>query len=51
LERHYDHHYDDRNSFTIQATGHKLMQFTTVSEKHNVNRTHLLKSGKGAGLW
>jgi hypothetical protein len=30
-------------------TGHKLVQLITVSEKHIVNRTHLLKPGIGAG--
>ncbi len=27
------------------------MQFIILSEKHNVNRTRLLKPGKGAGVW
>jgi len=31
--------------------GYKLAQFTTVSEKHNVNKTRLLKPGTGAGHW
>jgi hypothetical protein len=29
--------------------GYKLVQFITVSEKHFVNKTRLLKHGTGAG--
>jgi len=41
-----------RKKFITLAPGKKLVQFISFSPKtNNVNQTHQLNSGEGAGIW